>query len=77
MLDIYKFPAKGARTDGGTVNIPIQLDLCYLFYALLYLICEYYLNITFLPRSNISLNFSDVHICFRFSVLFDFVFKQM
>ena len=37
---------------------------------MLCLICKYYLNITFLPRSNINrlLNFTDVYICFWFSV---------
>ena len=35
----------------------------------LYLICKYYLNITFLLISSIKrlLNFADVHICFSFS----------
>ena len=37
---------------------------------MLCLICKYYLNITFLPRSNINrlLNFANVYICFWFSV---------
>ena len=37
---------------------------------MLCLICKYYLNTTFLPRSTINrlLNFADVYICFWFSV---------
>lgn len=80
---LYKYTEAYLRSqDGDTEYFVICFVICVKhFYAFYCLICKYYLNITFLPRSSTNrfLNFSDVYICFRFSVkivLFNFVFNQ-